>query len=379
MSQDTLNFDYIRPYNDSEAVEAFKRIVKDSRLADISAFLFPGMPTNNLEGLIASLKGVDDYQLKLMTKVVNTILEKTSTSLTYSGLDLTQDFQKHLLISNHRDIILDPAIVQIIFYRNSVPTTEIAVGDNLISSQFVEDIIRSNRMIKVVRGGTPREIYSSSLLLSSYIRKKIVGGECSIWIAQRNGRAKNGEDRTEQGLLKMLDMSGGKDFVKNFAELSIVPLSISYQFEPCDFLKARELYISKRQKYVKAPGEDLNSIITGVTQYKGGIHLHFCSKLSDDDIEGCMNFDKNERFKALCSLMDNKINSSYKLWNNNYIAYDLLNNNSNNAIHYTEDEKHEFIAYFEKGLSKIVEKAPEIDYSELKEIFLSIYAAPVRS
>ncbi len=379
MEDTEISFEGIRSYTDLEAKEAFKRIADNPNLEKIIKFLFPGNSPDMIKGVIRSLNGVEDFQVKIMASVIDSILKYTASKLTYSGIENIKDGRKHLLLSNHRDIVLDPAIIQFIFYKNSVPTTEIAVGDNLITSSFIEDLVRSNRMIKVIRGGTIREKYVNSLVLSNYIRKSIVPQRCSIWIAQRNGRSKNGVDATEQGLLKMLDISGSDDFVKNLSELSIIPVSISYQFEPCDFLKARELYISKRHKYTKMPGEDLNSILTGVKQNKGNIHFHFDKPLDNQMIINCAKGEKNERFQMLSSQIDQKIHKMYKLWNNNYIAYDILNKSDQYKEMYSPKDKVEFIVYMEKGLSQIIEQDQDIDYDELRDVFLSIYANPIYS
>ena len=372
-------FGDIRPYTDQEAREAFKRMASDPHIEPIAQYIKPGLPADAVRGLLVSLTSVWDFQHKVMYDVMKSIIGKTTAGVTYTGIENLKDGKTHLLISNHRDIILDPAIIQVLLYENKVHTTEIAVGDNLISSQFIEDITRSNGMIKVVRGGTPREIYSSSCHLSEYLRSKIATGECSAWIAQRNGRTKDGKDETSQGLVKMLQMSGSGDFAADFEELNIVPIAISYQYEPCDFLKARELYISRRQQYVKQPGEDLQSMLTGLTQYKGGVHYYFAPSLSREVIEGCAALDKNERYKAIAAAIDKEILSNYKLWNNNYIACDILEGTSNYEEHYSQSEKEAFIAYMEGGISKSVEKENDIDPVELREIFLGIYANPVKT
>ncbi len=378
MSEDLEDgFQAIRPYNDIEAKSALARAAEDPHIEDISSFLFPGKPVEELREKLRNINGVEDFQINVMKYAIRAIVDKTSSGLTYSGIDNIKDGKKHLFISNHRDIILDPAIIQIIFYENDLASTEIAVGDNLMTSPFIEDLSRSNRMITVRRGGTPRELYTHSNTLSHYIRRNIVSEKCSVWIAQRNGRSKNGIDCTEQGLLKMLEMSAKNDFVQDFADLSIVPLSISYQYEPCDFLKARELFISRRERYVKKPGEDLISIITGVRQFKGNIHYHFGKPLSLDDIKPCAQYNKNEKFLALGKIIDEKINPFYQLWNNNYIAYDLLNASSSFSGHYSAQEEASFSDYMENGLSSIVKKDHSIDRDELREIFLSIYANPI--
>lgn len=376
---ETSKFDCIRPYSDSEAVAAFQRIAEDEHVQDIFDYIYPnGGDVEKFRLMLRALGGVADFQRKIMYPIVKAIIEKTTAGISYSGINNLQDGHMHLLLSNHRDIILDPAIIQVICFDNDVPRTEIAVGDNLITSKFIEDVTRSNGMVRVVRGGTPREKYTYSALLSEYLRERIAGEKYSLWIAQRNGRAKNGIDTTEQGLLKMLEMSGSGDFVRDFAELSIIPVSISYQFEPCDFLKAREIYISRREAYVKKSGEDFISILTGIKQYKGSVHFNFSSPMDLNDIESCSRYDKNERFKALATIADDKITSSYRLWDNNYIAHDILNNTDTFASQYAEEAKNYFIDYMENGLSQIVEKDRFIDIAELREVFLSIYANPIR-
>ncbi|MBP6454736.1 MAG: 1-acyl-sn-glycerol-3-phosphate acyltransferase [Bacteroidales bacterium] len=364
----------IRPYNDQEAVLALARISKHPVLSKISAFLFPGKDQSELGKLISTIDSVYDFQGRVMLMAIKKILSDTSTTLTHTGIDKLNKEKRYLFISNHRDIMLDSAILQAILFETGLSTSEMAVGDNLITDPFLEDIARVNKMIKVVRNTNPREIYASSVLLSEFIRKRVSNEESSVWIAQRNGRTKDGFDLTEQGLLKMLDMSGNGDFTKDFSELSIVPVSVSYEYEPCDILKARELYISKRQKYIKSEGEDLNSILTGIMQYKGGIHFNFCKLISDEEIQGCSLMEKNERFKSLGEIMDRKILSTFHLWPNNFIAYDLLYSCSRFSDRYTEIQKQKFQEYV---AFKIADS--EGDIKELEEIFLSIYANPIIS
>ncbi|HIR32724.1 MAG TPA: 1-acyl-sn-glycerol-3-phosphate acyltransferase [Candidatus Coprenecus merdigallinarum] len=375
------NFDNIRPYTDEETSQALKRMAGAPELSAISTFLNgPGQDKEDaLRALLSGLRTIDEFQARVMAGVIRSILRRTSTSLEVEGLDNVMDGRKHVLMSNHRDIILDPAIMQLILFDSGAPTTEIAVGDNLIANSLIEDIFRSNRMIKVVRGGTPREKYMASSLLSSYMRSNIASGSCSVWIAQRSGRSKDGCDATSQGVLKMLDMSGAGDFIKDFLEISVLPFAISYQLEPCDFLKARELYITRRGQYVKKPGEDTHSILTGVTQDKGGIAFHFCPALTEDDIASCAAQGKNDRFKALAALLDDRICSNYRLWDTNYIALDIMEGGTANSAQYTPEARTAFMERMEKGLSAIVEKDPDMDKDELREIFLSIYANPVRS
>ena len=372
---DLTKFDDIRPYNDSEVHPALERIVANPLFSNVAQYLFPGQDENMFRQLLLSCNSKEDFQVKVMSQIVAKILQGTAKELTFSGLEHFNGGKKHLIVSNHRDIVLDSAIIQLILHQHGVETTEIAVGDNLITSSFIEDITRSNKMIKVIRSSNPREVYTTSKVLSEYIRYNVANQKSSVWIAQRNGRTKDGIDVTEQGLLKMFDMSGSGDFVKDFAELSILPTSISYEFEPCDIQKAVEMYVSRRQKYVKAEGEDLKSILTGIMQPKGNIHIAFNEPVSLEEIQDASQLDKNEKFKAICTAMDRRIVAEYKLWGNNYIAYDMLNATNEYASMYTAEQKAAFEGYMAVQLSSV--KLPDIDMVELKEIFLSIYANPV--
>lgn len=366
------DFNEIRPYNNDEIRPAMQRIARHPLLEPVLSYLFPERNIKEIRAEIASIDTIEDFQKHIMLKSIHSILDKTSNKLTYSGLENIKADKKHLLISNHRDILLDSGIIQTIMHDNNLPTSEMAVGDNLITEQFIEDIARANKMIKVVRSTNPKELYNSSLLLSSYIRYIITSGQSSVWIAQRNGRTKNGIDITEQGLLKMFDMSCSGSFTEGFKQLSIVPVSISYEYEPCDHLKTKEIYVSRRQKYVKAAGEDIVSILTGIVQEKGNIHIHFGKPISEEEIDSVSVLEKNDRFKALAEIIDKGIVGGFKLWKNNFIAYDILNETKEYSSEYTNDEKEEFIKYYKNKISELFG-----DRDEIEEIMLSIYANPV--
>ena len=379
-------FDDIRPYYDSEVPEAVKRMLSFEYLPDIAEFL--KLPLDRLKELLGSCKTVDDFQNNIMASVVTIILKHSANEVTFFGLNFFENGFKHLIMTNHRDIVLDSAIIQLMLHKHNVKTTEIAVGDNLISSQFIEDVARSNKMIKVTRSSSPVEVYNASKLMSEYIRRQIESGTSSIWIAQRQGRTKNGIDQTEQGLLKMLSMSGNGDFNTDMKSLSILPIAISYEFEPCDIQKAYEVYITRRQKYIKGEKEDFLSIVNGISQWKGNIHLEVTDPITPDEIESCSHLIKNERFTALAKIIDKRIRSSYKLWPNNYIAADLLDENGEEKYshHYTNDQKVSFIEYVDgriEGLKKSIgaylSEDLSLDKQELKEIFLGIYANPLFS
>jgi len=374
---DLSEFEDICPYTDEEAAAALHKVARHPYIAAGSKFIFPDEKSDYLTGLLLQVKSINDFQTLVMNKLVERVIETTIKTFSYDGMNnLVGLDKKYLAMSNHRDIILDPAITQMVLFRNGLPLTQIAVGSNLISNSFIEALIRSNRMVKVVRGITARELYLSSQQLSKYIRLTITSGNSSIWLAQRQGRTKNGLDLTEQGLLKMLDMSGSGSFDENFNELNIIPHSISYEYEPCDILKARELVISRRQKYVKQPGEDWTSIMYGINQWKGNVHLNIGKPLTIQELSLAATCDKNDRYQYIRHFVDTRVIEGYRLWKTNYIAYDLRNHSYKFSDRYTTEEKQAFVDYMEKQLDT-VEK--ELNRDELHQVFLDIYANPIVS
>ena len=371
---DLSEFESISPYTDEEAAEALSNLAEFPLLSQVSQQFFPNEEPDFLKKVLKSIKTIDEFQVLVMQKVVRWVIENTAKNFSYDGISNISADKKFLALSNHRDIILDPAITQLILYTNGFPMTEIAVGDNLITNKTIEWLIRSNRMIKVVRGISARELYLSSQLLSKYIRLNITEQRSSIWLAQRQGRTKNGYDITEKALLKMLDMSGQADFQTNFEELNITPLSISYEYEPCDILKARELVISRKRKYVKAEGEDFNSIVTGIMQPKGNIHMNIGTPLTSDEIASAALCDKNDRYQLIRHAVDQRVIDGYKLWKNNYIAYDLANCSYKYSHMYDPADVEAFIDYMQKKLDTV---EPEVNREDLRRIFIDIYANPV--
>ena len=374
---DLTEFSDIAPFNDEEAAAALARVSLHPATPWVSKYIFPNQPETYLRDILQSIHSVDEFQSLVMSKAVEWVIKTTVKEFTYNGLENIKSIDGcYLAMSNHRDIILDPAFTQIVLFRNNLPMTQIAVGDNLLSHKSVELLIRSNRMIKVIRGISARELYLSSQLLSKYIRETVTSGTGSVWIAQRQGRTKNGIDTTEQGLLKMCDMSGTKDFVQNFMELNIVPMSISYEYESCDILKARELLISRSQKYVKTENEDLQSILMGIKQQKGNVHLEINKPLSEEEIREAAVCDKNDRYQSIRRCLDRRIISGYKLWKTNYMAYDIVNPGGKYSDKYTPAELESFKAYIEGQLKKV---EPTLDQDELRDILLHIYSNPVLS
>lgn len=368
------SFDDIRPYYDSEARAVLHRLIEDPLFFKLVAYFWPEMTEAEVRAKADTVNSNLDFQLAFMHKAIRAIVDRTSNGLSISGIENLSNKDSYLFVANHRDILLDSALLQIILAEHSFETSEITFGNNLMEEGFITDFGRLNRMFKVQREGTSKELYEISKKLSAYIRHTIVNKKTSVWIAQRNGRTKDGIDLTQTGLLKMLNISGQRNFEENFKQIKIVPLTISYEYEPCDALKARELYLSSlHTKYQKAPGEDLNSILTGITQAKGKMHLSFGQPILNE-IDALGEGNENDKIKRLASLIDQRIHTDYRLWPVNYIAADLLEQGTRFSQNYSSEEKENFIAYTQQALSNL-----DIEDELLKQIFLKIYAGPVYS
>ena len=365
--------DEYRPYYDNEVPEAVARIASDSLFEPIVRYVFPNEDYKGFVDDFRLIASVYDFQAKVMDKAIGNIVRATAADLSYSGIDLIDPKKSYTYISNHRDIVLDSAILQTIFYANHIKTSEITFGSNLMRPQIVVDIGKINKMFKIIRGGTAKEIFVNSQNVSDYMRYAITHKNESTWIAQRNGRTKDGDDKTQVAVVKMLAMSSDKPFADNLAEMNIAPIAVSYEYEPCDILKTREIYLScKNGSYTKTANEDINSIITGITQYKGRIHYTICPPIGVDELARYDSASHNDKFRLLAQDIDRRIYGGYRLFPNNYIAFDLLANGSDFASEYTHTQREAFISYTDKALSLL-----EGDRDELRNIFLGIYANPV--
>jgi len=368
-------FDDIRPYTDDEIPAAMRRIAQSEYLQPLAKFVFPEKNIEEIKELLNSFKSIQDFQVGVMYAFNKQVIQKSIENFTYCGFELLDPAKRYLFVSNHRDIVLDSSLLQNTLYDEGFRTTEISFGNNLMGSQLVIDIGNSNKMFKVARGGNAREFYENSLRLSQYIRYAITQKGESIWIAQRNGRTKDGNDATDQGIIKMFSMSNTQNLIQSLEELNIAPIAVSYQWEPCDIFKTRELYISRSgEKYVKQKDEDLISILTGITQQKGNVHFSICKPLEKEEYLTFANEKPNIFFSKIAGLVDARIYENYKLWSSNYIAQDLLSGTNQYAQFYTAEEKEQFMHRLHHALSQI-----EGDKEVISSIYLGIYANPVEN
>ena len=368
-------FDDIRPYYESEIPAAMLRIAQNEVFPVLASFIYPDEDLEAVKERISSFKTVREFQHDTMFKVNEQIIKRSISDFSCSGIENLDKNTNYLFVSNHRDIMLDSSLFQYYLVKQGFETTEITFGSNLMMTSFITDIGKSNKMFEVKRpSGNIKDFYTFSQHLSEYIRYAITEKKQSVWIAQRNGRTKNGFDATDQGIIKMFCMSADGNRAKALSDLHIVPLSVSYEWEPCDFLKSVELYHSQKERYVKKPGEDLESILTGITQFKGRVHFEICKPISDDELSLYNSLTNNEFHKQVARLIDHRINAAYRLFPNSYIAHDMLSGNNAYSDYYSETDKNEFLLHL-----KMLEKYNTCNLDTLREIMLKIYSNPIEN
>ena len=372
MNFDVTDFEPMRPFRDDEIPAVMRRICNDAHFPLIAKWVYPEKNAEEVKDILYEFTDIRDFQVETMRRVNERILNTTTDGLTCDGFDNLDKNKRYLFISNHRDIMLDACFLQYLLWQNGHETSEITFGSNLMGLQIVDDIGRANKMFRIERGGNMKDFYRSSMHCSEYIRHTITEKRQSVWIAQRNGRTKDGNDLTDQGIVKMFCMSRPFDKIEALAELHIVPMTISYEWEPCDILKALELYESRFTRYTKKPGEDLNSILTGLLQPKGAVHIAFGPCLDEELLRRYDDCTHNEYHRQVTRLLDRQIRSRYRQSANNFIAHDLLYGQTRHADRYTPAQKEAFLDRLGE-----LSRFDVADGDLLRDIFLGIYASPV--
>ena len=374
-------FDEIRPYEPDEMQQAFNDLLADRQFQLILKGFAPWLPKGLRNGLLrlafTGVKTPLDFQLRFMKPIVKYIMRKHTDGCTFNDKALaeartSQPASRYTFISNHRDIVLDSAFLDVMLIEAGHPTTvEIGIGDNLLIYPWIKRLVRMNKAFTVRRGLTPKEMLRSSQLMSSYIHYAVTQKQENIWIAQREGRAKDSDDRTQDAVLKMLAMGG------ELQELNIVPLTISYEYDPCDYLKAQE-FQQKRDNpaFKKSRQDDLDNMRTGIFGYKGRVAYH-CAAPVNTWIDELKDLPRKEYFNAVAQHMDREIHRNYRLYPCNYIALDTLEHGSAYKDHYTEADRQRFEQYLTGQLAKI--KIDNKDEAFLRERMLTMYANPVRN
>jgi hypothetical protein len=373
-------FDDLRPYYDAEIAPAMQRIAANEHFAALASFVYPNKDTEEARRIVGGHTTIDEFQLQTMTAFNEQVIARSIRHFKDTGIQALDATQRYLFVSNHRDIVLDSSLLAYALHISGRRTPEITFGSNLMVSPLIVDIGKANKMFTVIRdAGSAKEFYNNSLHLSQYIRYAITEKRESVWIAQRNGRTKDGIDATDQALMKMLGMSRPDNPVQALLDLHIVPVSVSYQWEPCDALKAQEVYhLQHTGSYTKKHGEDLHSILTGIRQPKGEVHIHVGSPLSEGDLLPFAALPGNKLNRQVAQLLDGRIRQNYRLSCNNYSAHDLRSHSNRHATHYTQEEKERFLQHYNTvgaGFARPEFARP----SAFGDILLGIYANPIDS
>ncbi|WP_320816174.1 1-acyl-sn-glycerol-3-phosphate acyltransferase [Flavobacterium sp.] len=365
-------FDNIRPYYDSEVNEALCASLNHPMMKAMMSFTFPEDEEETWKEQLKKTHSIRDFQINFVYKSIQKILENSSEGLTTSGFEKLEPNSSYLFISNHRDIILDTSLLNVSLYDHGLIMTASAIGDNLVQKEFVLKLSKLNRNFLVQRGLSPRELLQSSKLMAEYMYHLLSKENRSVWIAQREGRTKDGNDATHPGVLKMVAMaSDEKNCIDYFKKIKIVPVSISYEYDPTDALKMPQLLAqAKDEVYIKDKNEDFITLLSGIIGQKKRIHIHVGDVL-DKELDDIVleNNNTNKQIQAVAQLIDDSILQSYKLWPTNYIAYDILNNTDKFSNLYSEKEKQ----LFERRLELKINSGNDT----LKEGFLAMYANPV--
>jgi glycerol-3-phosphate O-acyltransferase len=365
-------FDSIRPYYDAEVNEAIHSAVNHPMMKAIMNFTFPELDDETWKEQLKRTHSIRDFQCNFIYKALKKVLEKSSDGLSTSGFDTLEKNTSYLFISNHRDIILDTSLLNACLFENGLVMTASAIGDNLVKRDFMNTLAKLNRNFLVQRGLSPRELLQSSKLMAEYVGQLLLRENRSVWIAQREGRTKDGNDATHSGVLKMLAMgSDESNLMDYFKKIKIVPVSISYEYDPTDALKMPQLIAEANDEvYIKEKNEDFVTLLSGIIGQKKRIHIHVGDILDKELGKIAKDFDNtNKQVQALAQTIDDSILQSYKLWPTNYIAYDLLNKSTTYSHFYTENEK----SLFERRLEMKIDQNNPL----MVESFLAMYANPV--
>lgn len=373
---DLTEFNEIRPYNDEELPQIFEELIADPAFQKAATDAIPNVPFELLAQKIRACKSKLDFQETFCYGILWKIAADHTDGLTLDHTALPDKSKAYTYVSNHRDIILDSGFLSILLIDQGMDTVEIAIGDNLLVYPWIKKLVRVNKSFIVQRALTMRQMLESSARMSRYMHYTINEKKQSIWIAQREGRAKDSNDRTQDSVLKMLAMGGEGDLIDRLIEMNIAPLAISYEYDPCDFLKAQEFQLKRDiEGYKKTTQDDLISMQTGLFGYKGKVHFQTAPCINDKLEQLDRSLSKQELFSGISACIDRRIHGNYRIYSGNYVAYDWLNNTSEFADHYTSEEKQRFVTYIEQQLGKI--KIPNKDEDFLRGKLLLMYANPL--
>lgn len=377
-----IDFSDIAPYDDAVFKEKMAQLVKEPGFLHAVGYT---MPQEAIPALIDELLKIDnkhDFQHQVMFPFLEMLAKSTTSGISLGGVKNYNPALTYTMITNHRDIVLDASFLNLSLLRKGLPTTEIAIGNNLLIYDWITDLVRLNKSFIVKRNTRLREGLEAAKKLSAYIHYCILEKHQSIWIAQREGRAKDSSDHTQESLVKMLAIAGEGPFVEKLKEINLMPVALSYEYDPNDYLKAREFLLKHRNPdFKKSQRDDLFSMETGLLQFKGRVHCQLTPRINVK-LDQIGDFkDTNTAARMVCRLIDQAIHRSYEIFSINYIAFDLLNGGNRFARKYTENERHSFEDYLEEQLAKI-QDVPDItpeEHAFMKEMMLVMYANPLKN
>lgn len=371
-------FDDIRPFEPEELPEVYNQLLDNQQFQRVLSYFYPDVPLEKIGARMRACTTNLAFQKVFGYEFVTFVLNRAAKSWDMDHSAISPE-HNYTFMSNHRDIVLDSAILSKLLIDAGFKTTcEIAIGDNLLSLPWVKDLVRVNKSFIVKRSASFREMLTSSKTLSKYMHFAIQEKKENIWIAQREGRAKDSDDRTSESILKMMSMGGEGSIVERLTQLHIVPMTISYEYDPCDYLKAAEFQLKRdNPDWKKGPQDDIISMQTGIMGYKGHVHYH-CSPCIDEYLQTLdSEMPKNELYATIVRHIDREIHRHYRLFPNNYIAHDLLTGKDEQTAHYQPADKVNFERYLSEQLEKITVPQPDIAF--LRERILTMYANPLRN
>ena len=376
-----FDFSDIEPYSDKEFKENMTRLVTEPGFEHAVKYVMPDVDFQEFTKQLCEVPDNETFQREVMLPFLHMLALKTTSGLTIGGLENISKEGSYTFMSNHRDIVLDASFLNYCFLTNGIPTSEVAIGNNLLIMDWITDLVKLNKSFIVKRNLKLVKALKAAHQLSAYIHYAILDKHQSVWIAQREGRAKDSNDRTQEALVKMLALEGGGSTIENLKAINIVPVSISYEYDPNDYLKATEFLLRRLDPdFKKSQHDDLLSMETGLLQPKGHVHFEL-GKCIDSELESLSpDIEKNELLKRICGLIDSNIHLGYKIYPINYIAYDRLHKTSRFKDCYTQIQADDFLEYIEKQLDKVrLHDVSELDREYMREMMFVMYSNPLKN
>lgn len=372
-------FDDIRPFYDREFHDKMKVLVKEPKFEHAVRYVLRDVNYEEFCQQLLALDNKRDFQLLIMRAFLEGLTQQTTRGLTGSNFEQLEQTRSYTFMSNHRDIVLDASFLNLLLIRQGLQTSEIAIGNNLLIFDWISDLVRLNKSFIVKRDVGVRHMLDAARQLSGYIHFAVTQKHESVWIAQREGRAKDSDDRTQESLIKMLGIAGGGDLIDNLKEINLVPVSISYEYDPCDYLKAYEFLLKRdNPEFKKSQQDDLHSMEMGLLGNKGHVHFQISPCINDELDKLSSIEEKSEILSHIPKLIDKAIHSNYKLYPGNYVAYDILYGTNRFTDHYTAEEKQTFTNYLDSQLAKLPEVGNK-DHEFLQERILTMYSNPLKN